>query len=266
MKKSGRSLWIALSTVVLLVLVGIYGWKLKCPECPQIECGAKPTLMSWRVASAHLEDIFSQIPNSSIDDFRKSISEEERVKVNASHGKAGLEQNQAHTYGEPQPYSTDLIMAHINIGENDVLYDLGCGRGFMLMQVLMTTPVKRAVGVELAASRINIGKQALNKLISQGLLPSGKKLELIEGDMTKAKLDDATVIFMDSVLFSDELLTTMAKNMSRAKNLRRLVMITKALPNNPWFELEGSERMKMSWSPNNGSEVLFFKRTTAPAG
>jgi hypothetical protein len=265
MKKSKGNLFIAIFSAVVLVAVGVYGWKSKCPECPQIDCGAKPTLMSWRVASAHLEDIFTQIPNSSIEDFRKAINEEERKRINAAHGEAGMKADQAHVYGEPTPMATDLIMAHINAGENDTFVDLGCGRGFMMMQVLMTTPVKVARGVELATSRINIGKQAYQTLLSQALLPAGKKLELVEGDMTKFNIDDATIIFMDSVLFSDELLNTMAKRMSRVKNLRKLVMITKGLPTNPWFELEGSERMKMSWSPNNGSEVLFFKRTAAPA-
>jgi hypothetical protein len=34
----------------------------------------QPPPMSWRVATAHLEDIFEQIPNSSIEDFRKESS------------------------------------------------------------------------------------------------------------------------------------------------------------------------------------------------
>jgi len=84
--------------------------------------------------------------------------------------------------------------------------------------------------------------------------------------MTVANMDDATVVYMDSVFFSDELLNTMARRMSRAKNMRTVVMIMKGLPPNPWFELEGKERLKMSWSPKFGSDVLFYKRTSAPAG
>ena len=157
------------------------------------------------------------------------------------------------------------MMARAGITEKDVLYDFGCGRGFFLMQALLTTPMKKAVGVELAASRVNIGKQALSRMVEQGLLPPDKTLELHDQDMTQAFLDDATVVYMDSVFFSDELLATMARRMSRAKGLRTVIMITKGLPANPWFELEGTERWKMSWSPKFGSDVLFFKRTQAMA-
>jgi len=83
--------------------------------------------------------------------------------------------------------------------------------------------------------------------------------------MTKANLEDATVVYMDSVFFSDELLRAVARNMAKAKDLRSVVMIMKGLPANPWFELDRKERLKMSWSPKYGSEVLYYKRTAAPA-
>jgi len=44
------------------------------------------------------------------------------------------------------------------------------------------------------------------------------------------------------------------------------VMIMKGLPPNPWFEVAGRERWKMSWSPKFGSEVIFYRRTAAPEG
>ena len=58
----------------------------------------------------------------------------------------------------------------------------------------------------------------------------------------------------------------MARNMSRARGLRTVVMIMKGLPPNPWFELESTEKLKMSWSPKFGSDVLYYRRTAAPAG
>lgn len=251
------ALGLGLAPVLLLP-----GCKVRSAPAPM---AARPALLSWRVASAYLEDIFAKIPNSSIDDFRKETPEAERDLVNASHGEAGIKESNAHVYGEPTAVTTDLMLAHLKITEHDVLYDFGCGRGFFLMQALLTTPLKKAVGVELAASRVNIGKVAHQAMLAEGLMPAGKVLELHEQDMTQATLDDATVVYMDSVFFSDELLTTMAKRMSRARNLRSVVMIMKGLPPNPWFEVESTQRLKMSWSPRFGSDVIFYKRTSAPA-
>ena len=230
------------------------------PAAPAVQ----PRPMSWRVASAYLEDIFAAIPNSSIDDFRKDTPEQERARINAAHGEEGLKESNAHVYGEPSPLATDLMLRRLGVGADDVVYDLGCGRAFFLMQALLTTPVRKAVGVELATSRIDIARLARQKMLDQDLL-RGKILDLREQDMAETDLDDATVVFMDSVFFSDRLLGTVARNMARARNLRAVVMITKGLPANPWFELEGKERLKMSWSPRFGSDVLFFKRTAAPA-
>ncbi len=238
--------------VLLLALTG----------CQRAPVTAPP--MTWRVASAHLEDIFAEIPNSSIDDFRKELPKEEREAVNASHGAEGLEEDKAHIYGEPAPASTDLILRRLAPGERDVLYDFGSGRGYFLMQALLTTPMRKAVGVELAASRVAIGRRAQARMQEQGLL-AGKVLDLREGDMTEADLHDATLVYMDSVFFSDRLLLTMARRMAQAGHVRRVAMIMKGLPPNPWFELEGTERWKMSWSPRFGSDVLFYRRTAVPA-
>ena len=226
---------------------------------------ARPRVMSWRVASAHLEDIFEQSPHSSIDDFRKDTPEEERLRVNAAGGEEGIREDKAYVYGEPAPMTTDLMLKRMGAGEGDVLYDLGCGRGFFLMQALLTTPLRKAVGVELATSRVEIGKAAQGFMAREGLLPPEKTLELREQDMAVTDLSDATLVYMDSVFYSEELLKTVARHLSRARNFRSLVMIMKGLPPNPWFELEGKERWKMSWSPKFGSDVLFYKRTAAPA-
>jgi hypothetical protein len=251
--------------VVLLAASAALLTQTRC-QAPAVTKAPAPTpaLLSWRVASAHLEDIFTTIPNSSIDDFRREIPDDERNLINASHGQAGVKDDKAHVYGEPSPLSSDLILRLLDLGEADVLYDLGCGRGYFLMQALMTSRLKRAVGVELAASRVDIGLRAKGMLVDQGLLGPGKSLDLRVQDMTQTDLDDATVAFLNSVLFSDELLATMAKRMAKAPGLKRLVMIQKGLPANPWFEPAGTQRLKMSWSPKFGTDVLFYKRTAVP--
>ena len=267
MGKNGQSVATHLSMAGAMAALLALGCKVEpaASPAPAAQAPARPAIMSWRVASAYLEDIFATIPNSSIDDFRRETPEGERNLVNASHGAAGIKEGNAYVYGEPTPVTTDLMLHSMKVDDKDVIYDLGCGRGYFLMQALLTTPAKKAVGVELAASRVNIGKRAAAIMEEQGLLPNGKVLELYEQDMTQTNLDDATIVYMDSVFFSDELLTTVARHMARAKNLRVVAMIMKGLPPNPWFELDRKERLKMSWSPKFGSDVLYYRRTAAPA-
>ena len=235
------------------------------PAAAAVPAQPKPALLSWRVANAYLEDIFEQIPDSSIDAFRSHIPEAERMRVDAANGPSGLKDDNAYIYGEPSPAATDAILRSLAIQDRDVIYDLGCGRGFFLMQALLTTPARKAVGSELATSRVAIGQVARKKLLEQGLLAPGKELELHDEDLAVTNLDDATIVYMDSVFYSDELLNTVARRMARAGNLRAVVMIMKGLPPNPWFELERTERLKMSWSPKFGSDVLFYRRTRTPA-
>ena len=253
-----------IQALILTALVGTF--QSGCRPIMEPSRPLAPAPMSWRVAAANLEDVFEQIPESSIDAFRENIPDEERIRVNAANGEAGLKDNRAYVYGEPSPRATDQMLAHCGVNENDVLFDCGCGRGFFLMQALLSTPIRRAVGAELATSRVEVGRKALELMIRKDLLPRGKILELYDQDMTRTDLSDATLVYMDSVFYSDELLATMARNMSRAKGLRKVIMIMKGLPPNPWFELETTEKLKMSWSPKFGSEVLYYRRTAAPAG
>jgi hypothetical protein len=76
----------------MAALLALAGCKVNYAEAPKAESAAKP-LMTWRVASAYLEDIFAKIPNSSIDDFRRETPDEERALVNASHGETGVKDN-----------------------------------------------------------------------------------------------------------------------------------------------------------------------------
>ncbi|BDU77046.1 class I SAM-dependent methyltransferase [Mesoterricola sediminis] len=218
-----------------------------------------PAPLSWRVAAAHLEDVFADIPGSSIDDFRAGVPEAERHLINASHGAEGISLDKAHIYGEPSPAATDAILRRLGAGRGDVLFDLGCGRGFFLMQALLTTPLPKVVGVELAGSRAAVARAARDRLRAGGLLGPGRVLELREEDLARTDLTGCTLVFMDSVFFSDELLTTVARRLHEAGTVRGLAMIQKGLPPNPWFELAGTERLKMSWSPRFGTDVLFYR-------
>ncbi|HLO68786.1 MAG TPA: hypothetical protein VK188_17305 [Holophaga sp.] len=247
-------------TLACLLALAAGGCRVPAPApAPQHAPAEVRQPLSWRVAAAHLEDLFERIPGSSIEDFRQAIPEEERRLINESHGAEGVAEDKAYVYGEPSPAATDAILRRLGAGPDDVLFDLGSGRAFFLMQALLTTPLRRAVGVELSASRAEISRQARALLLGRHLLAPGQTLEIRQEDMALTDVSGCTLVFMDSVFYSDKLLMTVARRLAEAGTVKRIAMIQKGLPPNPWFELEGTERLKMSWSPRFGTDVLFFR-------
>ncbi len=83
---SMRPLHALVAATLLAALPGCRSARVEAPA-PAAAAGSRP--MSWRVASAHLEDIFAEIPHSGIDDLRRDTPEAERLLVNAAHGEAG---------------------------------------------------------------------------------------------------------------------------------------------------------------------------------
>ena len=80
------------------------------------------------------------------------------------------------------------------VGSEDVVYDLGCGDGRILIIAVEEFGAKGAVGYEVVKETYNI---ALRNISRRGLLG---KITLIEGDLFDADLSGATVI----TLYLDE--------------------------------------------------------------
>lgn len=75
------------------------------------------------------------------------------------------------------------------VKEGDVVYDLGCGDGRIVITAVKDFKAKRGVGVELAPERVKLSKENAEKA---GI---ADKVEIREGDVLKIKdLSDATVV------------------------------------------------------------------------
>ena len=73
-------------------------------------------------------------------------------------------------------------------GPDDVVYDLGCGDGRMLLTAVKEFGVKRAVGYEI---RKDLCGYAASKILNEGL---EDKITLVHGDLFDADLHKAAVI------------------------------------------------------------------------
>ncbi|MCX8196347.1 MAG: class I SAM-dependent methyltransferase [Acidilobaceae archaeon] len=84
----------------------------------------------------------------------------------------------------------DLLFKVLDLREDDVFYDLGCGDGRVVIEVLKRFPVKRGVCVEV---RRDLIEEALRKARAEGV---EGRFVAVHGDFFEVPLKDATVVYM----------------------------------------------------------------------
>jgi len=89
----------------------------------------------------------------------------------------------------PSPLGAIRKMLEIaNVGSRDIVYDLGCGDARIPIMAVKEFGVKRAVGYE---ARKDVYEKALRKVKRGKLLG---RVKLVNGDLFKANISEATVI------------------------------------------------------------------------
>jgi len=101
----------------------------------------------------------------------------------------------------PTPYPVVRAMLKLaEAGPEDVVYDLGCGDGRILIIAVKEFNVKKAVGIELDKERY---KLALEKAREEGVLG---RVEIIHGDFFEANISDATIVTLFLLTSVNEML------------------------------------------------------------
>jgi len=129
------------------------------------------------------------------------------------------------TYGEILYSSMDAIIETLPIHKEDVFYDLGSGIGKIPLHFFLTTPVKKAFGIEASAGRqyyaesiYRAVKQKYSKLFS-----GGRELNTWRGNFLDINISDATIVYSCSTCFDDELLLAMGKILDNCANLKYVI-------------------------------------------
>lgn len=90
------------------------------------------------------------------------------------------------------PKQIRKILSKINVGKNDIFYDLGSGHGRVIRTVVKHTKIKNVIGIEKDISRfcesIRISKKILTK-------EQKKRVEFICAKFEKYDFSDATIIY-----------------------------------------------------------------------
>lgn len=101
----------------------------------------------------------------------------------------GFQRNCA-PYVPSAPRIIRAMLKLANVTTSDVVYDLGCGDGRILVTAVNAFHVKQAIGYELDAQRY---QTALQSIRQHGLQD---KVTIVQGDLFEADLSMATVIIL----------------------------------------------------------------------
>ena len=122
---------------------------------------------------------------------------------------------EAALYGELTPLGFRALAAHLRLTADDSFVDLGSGLGRLAVQAASEFGVRRAFGVEFAATRHELAVAALEREAA-GV---SERVTLLEGDCAAPNLwtaggplgDRITVVYAGSLMFSNELMDQLAR-------------------------------------------------------
>jgi SAM-dependent methyltransferase len=185
-----------------------------------------------------LDEVYTNVNGFSID-------QSERKNIEDQGGNP--------TYGEITYQSTHDLIQHLDLGKDDIFFDLGCGVGKVCCQVALTTSA-RAVGIELSPTRCALAQKTKQCLIDKKACTSNTKLEFYEQNILDAHLEPATVIFACSTCFSDQLMQTLTQKFETLPKLKRVATLKELAPTS-CFTVSKTFHLPMTWSENTPVHV-----------
>jgi SAM-dependent methyltransferase len=138
--------------------------------------------------------------------------------------KAIVRAKSSSTYGELWPSALERLVEKLELGKNDVVLDLGSGIGKVVMQLAMMLPLRRVAGYELVASRHVIASGVLARARARRLVRA-RRVDLVCGDLMRADLADATVVYTCSTAFPDAFMRRLARKLHGLHPGARLVTL-----------------------------------------
>ncbi|MDD2702627.1 MAG: hypothetical protein PHC33_01295, partial [Candidatus Omnitrophica bacterium] len=119
-------------------------------------------------------------------------------------------------YYEGTPFNViRLLLQDLGLTGDDVLNDLGCGPGRLLIASMILTPLKRASGIEMIAERAGVCKDIVDKL---GL----DQVTVVRGNIRDVELDAESTVFYLFNPFSPGALTVAIEKLKKAAAARRI--------------------------------------------
>lgn len=166
------------------------------------------------------------------------------------------------TYGEIKESSVEEILSWLQLSSEDVVYDLGCGLGRFVAQVYLRSEAKAVFGIELTESRYRQARRMLDELRKIPHVHAARQIDIHQGDISEVTCADATVVYMCSTCFPNQLLNAIVDNLQLHAAVGLRLMTLKRLPVPGCFHLLSQRDMEMTWSDN--SPVYLYQLELEP--
>jgi SAM-dependent methyltransferase len=168
-----------------------------------------------------------------IDGWR--IPREEKLRVSTSIEPI-LNGFGSDTYGEISVEHVPNLIKLLNIGKDDIFYDLGSGVGKTVLLVALLTDCKRSIGIELSKTRYKASMNALHSLKSESSLRKKgneklngciSKIRFLNKNILDVNLKDATAIYWNNVCFPADVSDGLLEGLKKLNRGSRLLTFKK---------------------------------------
>ena len=153
------------------------------------------------------------------------------------------------TYGEITFPAFASMLSFVDVKENEIFYDLGCGTGKPLFASSILEPFKKCIGIELLdglyKKACEINKKFDNK-VRPNITQAIAEIAFVHNDMFNVDITDGDVFYVSATCFSDNMMISLAHKIRTCKIGSRFIILSKGLPLNELFLLWHGIK-KMSW-------------------
>lgn len=207
--------------------------------------------------------IYEELTKNYPIEILKQSSRDERNRL-------GLSRESSLTYGEIEFKSFGEIFFTIknryNLPEGGVFYDLGSGVGKALVAAALLGSFSECIGIEILDGLHSVSQKLVEEynekftsyiLANSDLFTILPPLTSVKGDIFKYDWTNASVIFVNSTCFSDEMVRNISDVPVKPGTLA--ISLTNSLSATTWIQLEVVVK-RMSW----GDATIYIQRKIDP--
>lgn len=152
------------------------------------------------------------------------------------------------TSGEILYSSIDKLFSIFPLKENDVFVDLGSGIGKIVLQIFLTTPVKKACGIEIvneSHQRALIAAQKIQQDLPD-FYSEDRELKFLLGNFLENSLEGMTVALVNSICLNQKVVYELGKLLNNTSSIHT-VFTLRPMPTLKRLRFKKTIRIECSW-------------------
>ncbi len=158
--------------------------------------------------------------------------------------------------GETNPESVEKILKYFTPRRHN-FYDLGSGRGKVVIQAAFSNRIKKVVGIEIIKERNELALKALDRAKSNEIDIPKIDLQFINDSFFNIDFSDADIIYTVATAFDDQMMKELELRFAKLKESSVIIVVDKELDIKR-FKLIATDKYKMDYG--NGDVFVYEKR------